>query len=301
MGKHWKCRWCGILNTKTESCCKGCNQEMLDFSKGESHAVSWKIALQKLSGDRLHIEIDCTCTVLMLKEAVQEAEGHPIPCIKLVLNGIPLDEDTKELKNYGVNDGSILVLVLSEHECQMDLQSDFLCLKPQARSIVHVMLTHLKDWWTKLDGLLQHMADENLLCEGEEEEAQQRRDPLRRCRRWRRRLVTKTLTTLSDRMDTVLDYAIQQLGARHDSNALSLPADASIFPISDIENIVRDIKDAINRGYRTFSKGGKQNAYVRMAEQALSTLESFYSSATDLYHELCHPLCLQRVRFLHRE
>ncbi|CAK7334147.1 unnamed protein product [Dovyalis caffra] len=68
--------------------------------------------LVKFSARQINIEIDRTDTVLSLKEKIHIVDGTPIKRMSLFFSGVELDEDFRNLNEYGIHEFSEIVVFL---------------------------------------------------------------------------------------------------------------------------------------------------------------------------------------------
>lgn len=136
----------------------------------------------------------------------------------------------------------------------IDARNQQLFATPQIQSAVHVMLTHLQEWWEHSEGLLQMMAAKQLPC--------------------------SSLKKMSDEIDTMLDKAISKLIETYSS-------DPSAFPIAAIISTTRAIKKYLFlKVGEVCCQAGREDACAKMANAALVSLKKFRNSATDFYDHL---------------
>ena len=135
-----------------------------------------------------------------------------------------------------------------------DTNNKQLFATPQMQSAVHVMLTHLQEWWEHSEGLLQMMAAKKLPC--------------------------ASIKKMSDEIDTMLDKSISKLIETYSS-------DPSAFPISALVGTTRAIKKYLFlKVGEVCCQAGREDACAKMANVALVSLKKFRNSATDFYDQL---------------
>jgi len=69
------------------------------------------LTVKPVIGEKFSLTIEPTATVANLKSAVEEAQGYPAGCLKLVHRGVELKNDADKLSAHGVVDGTSLILV----------------------------------------------------------------------------------------------------------------------------------------------------------------------------------------------
>lgn len=125
---------------------------------------------------------------------------------------------------------------------------------PKIQSSVHIMLTHLQEWWEHSEQLLQVMADKKLPC--------------------------NTLRQMSDDIDTMLDKAISNL-------IETVSSDPSVFPVAALISTTRAIKKYLFlKVGEVCCQAGNEDKCAKMANVALTSLKKFRTSATDFYDQL---------------
>ncbi|KAK7272302.1 hypothetical protein RJT34_28811 [Clitoria ternatea] len=83
----------------------------LTIKPGEPHPDKMQITV-KFSARKINIEVDNTDTVRSLKEKIHIVDNTPIKRMTLFFSGVELDEDFRNLNEYGIHDFSEIVVFL---------------------------------------------------------------------------------------------------------------------------------------------------------------------------------------------
>lgn len=70
-----------------------------------------KITLKTLKGQQLPLEVEPEMTVEALKSKIQETHGHAAETQKLIAYGKVMDDDTKTLAQYSLQENGFIVLM----------------------------------------------------------------------------------------------------------------------------------------------------------------------------------------------
>lgn len=122
---------------------------------------------------------------------------------------------------------------------------------PELHMAMHKMLSHLSEWWTDSEQLLQLMASKSLPC--------------------------KTLEGMSDKIDKLLDNAIETI--------INSPgAEPAVFPMTRIVQLTREIKRYLflKVGEVCCQKGNADKC-AATAKTALVSLKKFRTAAHGVY------------------
>lgn len=76
-----------------------------------------KVWIKNLRGDQTELDVELTETVLSMKEKIHKLQGHEPSLQKLVCHGKIMD-DTKQIGEYGVQEGDRLVIMISKPKPQ---------------------------------------------------------------------------------------------------------------------------------------------------------------------------------------
>ena len=77
-----------------------------------THTHTMQIKVKTLTGKEIELDIDATDKVARIKERVEEKEGIPPAQQRLIFGGKQMHDD-KAVREFGVEGGSVLHLVLS--------------------------------------------------------------------------------------------------------------------------------------------------------------------------------------------
>lgn len=70
------------------------------------------IKVKTLKGEITDLDLSDDATLLNLKERISETKSQPISHINIIFNGAVLSSDDKQLKDYGLNSGLTVVLLI---------------------------------------------------------------------------------------------------------------------------------------------------------------------------------------------
>jgi len=125
---------------------------------------------------------------------------------------------------------------------------------PELQKSVRILLTHLKNWWDESEKLLGLMADKQLPCD--------------------------TLVKLSDKIDQMLDKAIESMLHKTES-------DPNYFPLQAVTDMSKEIKRYVFlKVGQVCCKQGNQDKCSKAAKKALMSLKQVRTSAVGVYDQL---------------